>query len=87
MGQTELRRKIATVLLSSDTPLTYSQIFDNWLWKSKVGEKRIIGILTSYREFVAVGATFVPRKTEGGFSSNTLWTHLDHSLLSNEEEE
>ena len=87
MGQVEMRRKIATVLLRSDTPLTYSQMFDNWLWKSKVGQSRIIGILTSYKEFVAVGATFVPRKTEGGVTSNTLWTHLDHSLLSNEEEE
>lgn len=87
MGQKGLRRQVATVLLRSDTPLTYSQIFDNWLWKSKVGERRIIGILTSYKEFVPVGSTFVPKKTEGGFTSNTLWTHLDHYLLANEEEE
>ena len=87
MGQKGLRRKIATVLLRSDAPLTYSQNFDNWLWISKVGQQRIIGILTSYAEFVPVGATFVPKRTEGGYTSNTLWTHLDHSLLSNEEEE
>lgn len=87
MGQIGLRRQIATVLLDSDTPLTYSQIWDNWRWTRKPGQKRIIGILTSYKEFVPVGATFVPRRTDSGVSSNTLWTHLDHSLLSNEEEE
>jgi len=86
-GQIRLRRQIATVLLASDTPLTYSKIFDNWLWNTKVGESRIIGILTSHPEFIAVGNTFVPKKTEGGYTSNTLWTHLDHSLLSNREEE
>ena len=87
MGQVGLRRQIATVLLSSDTPLTYSQIWDSWPWTRKPGRKRIIGILTSYKEFVPVGAAFVPKRTEGGYTSNTLWTHLDHSLLSTDEEE
>lgn len=87
MGQVGLRRQIATVLLGSDTPLTYSQIWDAWRWTRKPGRQRIIGILTSYKEFVPVGATFVPKRTEGGFTSNTLWTHLDHSFLLNEEEE
>ena len=86
-GQVGLRRQIATVLLNSDTPLTYSQIWDAWRWTRKPGEKSIIGMLTSHRCFVPVGATFVPNRTEGGYTSNTLWTHLDHSLLSIEEEE
>jgi len=87
MAKVRMRNRISAILLSSDEPLTCQAIHERYPGRNLPNTRAITGVLQSYPEFLEVGSVTVPRKSGPGHMPASLWTHIDHALLSSMEEE
>lgn len=87
MAKVRMRNRISAILLSSDKPLTCQAIHERYPGRNLPNTRAITGVLQSYPEFLEVGSVTVPRKSGPGHMPASLWTHIDHALLSPKEEE
>ena len=82
MPPVSIRNRIAALLLDSDEPLDAAKLHELWTTKRKPTMKTISNLLASHSEFVRMSWW----KENHGRKQNK-YTHIDHSLLSPEEEE